>query len=504
MLKAPSGRIFAFYNHNTDNLREVKTVDDGAIKRVDSLGYFVFKYSDDHGRSWSNQRFTIPVREMAIDRENVYQGAVKFFWNVGKPFLHGGAAYVSLHKVGGFGDGFFTRNEGVLLKSENLLTVESPKDAAWKTLPEGDIGLRTPPGGGPISAEQSYVVLSDGSIYCVYRTVDGHPVFTYSRDGGKTWDEPQYKRYADGRLMKHPRAANFVWKCTNGKYLYWFHNHGGRSYDDRNPAWLCAGEEVDSPQGKVIRWSQPEILLYDDDTYIRMSYPDFIEDDGRFFFTETQKNIARVHEIPQTFLESLWNQFDHHSIAQEGLVAEWDAASQSQLLAVPLQPPFLAKDNSQPDHGSQDLRNGFTLDLWVKFDSLEEGQTLLDNRNDSGQGFALEATNRNTIELILNDGRTENRWRCDRGVIQSNQLHHVGIIVDGGPKIISFIIDGKFNDGGERRQFGWGRFSPNLRQVNSGAPLRIAPALTGRIKSLRVYNRALMTSEVVGAYRAFR
>jgi hypothetical protein len=57
LLRSPSGRIFVFYNHNTDDLREVKADNppyaSGVCKRVDSLGHFVFKYSDDHGRSWS-------------------------------------------------------------------------------------------------------------------------------------------------------------------------------------------------------------------------------------------------------------------------------------------------------------------------------------------------------------------------------------------------------------------------------------------------------------------
>ena len=91
---------------------------DGVCRRVDSLGHFVFKYSDDHGRTWSAQRYDIPLREFDIDRQNAYGGTLKFFWNVGKPFVLDGAAYVSLHKVGGFGEGFFTRSEGVLLKSD--------------------------------------------------------------------------------------------------------------------------------------------------------------------------------------------------------------------------------------------------------------------------------------------------------------------------------------------------------------------------------------------------
>ena len=87
LLKTPSGRIYAFYNHNTDDIRELKLDDpdltpDGTIKRVDSQGYFVFKYSDDHGKTWSDERHTIPVREFEIDRNNVYGGRIRFFWKV--------------------------------------------------------------------------------------------------------------------------------------------------------------------------------------------------------------------------------------------------------------------------------------------------------------------------------------------------------------------------------------------------------------------------------------
>ena len=194
MLKVPSGRVYLFYNHNTDNLRKAKADNppyrDGWCSRVDSLGYYVFKYSDDHGKTWSAKRYPIPVRAFEIDRNNPYQGKVRYFWNVGKPFVLDGRGYVSLHKVGGLGVGFFTSNEGVLLMSDNILTETDPEKIRWETLPDGEIGLRTPPGGGPVAAEQSYSLLSDGSIYCVYRTIDGHPVNCYSRDGGHTWEPP--------------------------------------------------------------------------------------------------------------------------------------------------------------------------------------------------------------------------------------------------------------------------------------------------------------------------
>ena len=67
---------------------------------------------------------------------------------------------------------------------------------------------------------------------------------------------------------------------------------------------------------------------------------------------------------------------------------------------------------------------------------------------------------------MLNDGRTQNSWYTEPGIIKKGNWHHVGIIIDGGPKIISFVIDGKFCDGADYKQFGWGRFSKDLQHAN--------------------------------------
>jgi len=90
--------------------------------------------SDDNGRCWSKKRYPIDVRAMEIDRENVYGGAIRFFWNVGKPFIHEGSVFVPLCKVGGFGPGFFVCNEGVLLKSDNILKEKDPERIRWEIL----------------------------------------------------------------------------------------------------------------------------------------------------------------------------------------------------------------------------------------------------------------------------------------------------------------------------------------------------------------------------------
>ena len=517
LLKAPSGRLYCFYNHNTDNLRWVKgetpPYKDGRCARVDTQGYFVFKYSDDHGRNWSAGRTVIPVREFAIDRQNPYGGKVRYFWNVGRPFTHAGAAYVPLIKVAGFGVGFMTRSEGVLLRSANLLTERDPKAITWETLPEGEAGLRTPPGGGPIAEEQSFVPLSDGSFYVNYRTVDGSPACAYSRDGGRTWSQPRYAAYADGRPIRHPRAANFTWKCANGKYLYWFHNHGGKSYEDRNPAWLCGGVEADSPEGKVIRWSQPEILLYSDDTFLRMSYPDLVEDAGRYFVTETEKQVARVHEIPRALVEGLWGQFAPGKVARQGLALELGAKGEKlpATALMPRLPQLLAAGTAQvapgkahPGGAEAMTRQGFTFELLVNLKSLAAGQTLFDTRASDGAGAAARTTDAGAIELILSDGRTRCAWECDPGALAAGAWRHVVITVDGGPHIITFVIDGKLCDGGGQRQFGWGRFSPQLRHANGAPEIRLAQAPGAEFALLRIYSRALTTSEAVGNYQALR
>lgn len=520
MLKVPSGRVYVFYNHNTDNLRAVKgdpaVFKDGLCGRVDSLGHYVFKYSDDHGRTWSRERFPIPVRAFDIDLKNSHGGAVRFFWNVGKPFTFDGAGYMPLIKVGGFGVGFFTSSEGVLLRSDNILTERDPLNIRWETLPEGQIGLRTPPGGGPVAEEHSYSLLSDGSIFVVYRSTDGHPVCSYSRDGGRTFETPRYMTFADGRVMKHPRAANFAWRCSNGRFLYWFHNHGGRfipesiqrtggggPYEDRNPVWLCGGVETDGPTGRQIAWSQPEIILYDDDSYVRMSYPDLVEADGRYFITETQKETARTHEIDASLINGLWSQLtDPAPVGKpttDGMILEKsapDVGTGEVEFTLPQLPYILAR------HGAcgKDLRAGFTLDLSLQFPNLDAGRVLLDSRDGQGSGITLTTTPRRTLELRLSDGRTCCTWECDEGVLRAGVMQHVSAIIDGGPKIISFIMEGLFNDGGSTRQFGWGRFSPNLRHANSAARLRVAAA----VKHLRVYNRALRVSEVIANHRAAR
>lgn len=526
LLKVPGGRVYCLYNYNADNIREIKGdphhAPDMIVTRVDSLGHYVFRYSDDHGRSWSQKRYEIPVREFAIDRENVYQGSIRFFWNVGRPLVRDDAAYCSLHKVGGFGDGFFIRSEGVLLKSRNILTERDPERIVWETVPDGDVGIRTPEGGGLIAEEHSYTTLSDGSIYTIFRTIDGYPGYAISRDGGHTFGASRYLRFGDGRLVKHPRAANFVWRCENGRFLYWFHHHGGRftgegrkrygggfPYEDRNPVWISAGEECQTADGASISWSEPEIVLYDDDPLIRMSYPDLVEDGGEYYLTETQKDLARVHAIDPGFLDTLFSQSTRDTVAASGCLLEWrsteaDASEERAVdqVDMPALPRFLERDTRRADHGSKDNRSGLTFEIWFRLVDLDPGQTILDWTDDSDRGIVVRTSERKSVEILFGDGFQRGCWDTDAGSLHEDELHHLAFVFDGGPRILSLVVDGRVQDGGDARQFGWCRFSPTLRGCEGAEVCTIGADFRGEVVGFRIYDRALLHTECIGNYRA--
>lgn len=494
----PSGRVYVFYTYNSENLRfDDRSNNPKVGRRVDTLGKYALKYSDDNGHTWSRERHYIPMRRMRIDRENAWAGKLVYFWGVGKPIITSKREMIfGFAKVGKWGDpGGMVTSQGVFMKSPNILTERDPSKLRWELLPEGDEGLRAPK--NPVSDEANLVELSDGSLYATYRSIDGYNCAAYSRDGGRKWTPPAYASYAPGgRHIKHPRAANFVRKFSNGKFLLWYHNHAGEAvharkwpyYDGRNPGWISGGVEKNG----FIHWSQPEILLYDENPDTRISYPDFVEDRGRYFITETMKTHARVHPIDSSLLEGMWNQSSNKAVAKRGVILSAPGVPSSSV-ALPALP-----DLSQG--------GGFTLELWLRLSELSEGQILFDSATESGQGITLRTSDRFTLALTLSDGKTRTVWDCDpgthAGTLRTGVWQHVVFIVDGGAKVISVVVDGVLNDGGAVRDYGWSFFPAALGNVNGERNARVASRLVGEIRKLRVYDRYLRTSEAVGNYQA--
>ena len=476
-LVTPFGRVYAFYTYNGDNVH---------LGRDDTHGWYAFRYSDDNGRTWSDKRYRLPMRTTACDQLFRDGRLVQMFWGICKPIIVGETVYFSFTKLGRY---FLDDGEGWLFRSDNILTERDPEKIHWEMLPEGEHGIRHPEFGS-IQEEHNLAALSNGDLACVYRTTKGWTAVSYSRDSGRHWSTPEPMEYArDGRIIRNPRACPKIWRCSNSKFLLWFHNHGGTDFADRNPVWLSGGVEQDGE----IRWSQPEILLYDDDPAKRMSYPDLIEGDGRYWMTETEKEVARLHVIDPMLLNGLWGQFENdHQLAEDGLALALDSHRIASMQRTGERPMSRLSGLSRD--------RGCTIELWLELLSLEPGQTLL--RSGSGEsGITVLTTENKTLAIELRDRQHTDQWDVDRGILKPGRLHHVVFIVDGGPGIITCIVDGKLCDGTTHpRQFGWGRFGVDLGDIST-EELRLSAQTAARLKHLRVYDRYLRTSEAFGNWR---
>jgi hypothetical protein len=221
-----------------------------------------------------------------------------------------------------------------------------------------------------------------------------------------------------------------------------------------------------------------------------MSYPDLIEQNGRYWISETQKEIARVHELDPELLEGLWNQGRERAITTQGQVLA---------LQGPDKLPAQANLPRLPDLVEGP---GITLDLWLTLESLAEGQPVLDTRDATGRGLALTTTAQGKLRLDLADSGTKSHWDCDPGLLRAGERIISAWSSTPARGFITFIVDGQVCDGGTVRQYGWGRFPSELVSVNCSSTMTRAPSVRGRLESLRIYNRALRNSEVIAHYHA--
>lgn len=480
------GRVYVFYDYNGDkihNLGNRKNI------REDMLGWYCYKYTDDEGSTWS-ERHRLDVRKTNVDLINDWAGKVQIMWGIGKPVDVDGGMMFGFTKIGRYTS---YNSEGWFFRCDNINTEKDVTKLKWVNLPESENGVKNE-ALGPINSEQNIFQMGNGSIYCMLRTISGHSAESYSYDGGKSWTLPVPPKYTNGIELKNPRACPRIWKCKNGKYLFWYHNHGGKDFNSRNPAWISGGIEKD---GKII-WSQPEILLYEDEVDVRMSYPDLIEQDGGYWITETNKEDARCHTIPDGFFDIIWSQFERDAVTQDNLIASWnDNEIQSNgTLTIP-----------QSDNGQ--YKSGFTFDFRIKLGDISPGQVFFTSKVQEGKEIILQTGEYGSVEIIIKDGENIEKWNSDPGLINAYGEHSVAVSVDNGPQIIQFVVDGTVCNGRDFRQYGWTRYKSNLEniifnKIIVGDLLRGQIRSQGHLTNLRIYNRPLMNTEIIGNHKNFQ
>lgn len=468
-------RIYVFYTYNGDTIRNLP---DGKPMRSDTHGWYCYRYSDDKGKSWS-ERLRLDMPKTKSDRNNDFSGDVQMFWGIGEPVTKGSDMWFSFTKLGKY---FLQEGEGWIYHSDNILAEKDVSKVNWQLFPTGDEGLRNPEFGSVQEEFNIQPLNIENGLYCVYRTTLGQPAHAYSYDKGKTWSLPELMSYANGFPLRNPRACPRIWKCKNGKYLLWYHNNGATGFDHRNPAWISGGIEKD---GKI-HWSQPELLIYGPDRSYetgRFSYPDLVEEDGKYWVSTTQKTTATIHEVPAWFFEMLWGQFDETNLVLDGLIGSFDVLSESKELE--LSAPLNMNNG------------GFAFDFWIQVDEFKNA-TILDGQTQNGSNIEINLSENGTLELELSIGLDTVELTSDSNRLQTQTPHHVAILVDSDAEICYMLIDGSICDGGGKEVFGFNWFNNDMSrfEVNSLS----LKDFSGKIEKFRAYGQKMFTSQFISNY----
>ena len=131
--------------------------------------------SDDEGESWSAAAEVAPKHDWCS-----WQRPLR---------LAPGGRYLTAVSVGG-------RTQ--FLRFDNIDDDPDPARVRFARFMTGEKMLQ--------GEEASLVKLPDGRLFCVMRSLGGHPLWSQSRDGGETWTPSQVVKDCFGEEVAHPRS----------------------------------------------------------------------------------------------------------------------------------------------------------------------------------------------------------------------------------------------------------------------------------------------------------
>ena len=242
-----SGRLYCLWNQQTTS-------------RGPHCGLMFGAYSDDDGDTWSSPKLVPFTERMDADPADDHVPPSWCNWQrplrlgeKGKYFVgcsrHGRASYdarsgckIEFWQFENMDDNPFVENIRLSYFSTNKDALDATKIGA------GDWFM---PKEGPAIEEAGIVKLPDGRLFAMMRSSIGHPVWSQSRDGGRTWSAAKPLLDHDGgKPYLHPRSPCpiYDWKgpeAASGKYFALVHQtfdfKGTTAYQTRGPLYLIAG-----------------------------------------------------------------------------------------------------------------------------------------------------------------------------------------------------------------------------------------------------------------------
>ena len=246
----------------------------------------VGSYSDDAGETWQSPRVMF-VRRTDQDSENLRRPPVYVNWQ--RPLRLGkdGRFFVaSSHH----GKAPYDEKSGCKIEFWEFLNIDENPDVdairlnyfaanrqalGVDKLPKGGswfVPQKMPNGNpeGPAIEEASLVKLPDGRLFALMRSSIGHPVWSQSKDGGRTWSGLKILVDMDGKPFLHPRSPCPIYDrggddAASGEYFAFIHNTfdfaAMTAYQVRGPLYLIAGK-FDPYGEQPIRFSSPKLFCH--------------------------------------------------------------------------------------------------------------------------------------------------------------------------------------------------------------------------------------------------
>lgn len=253
------GRIYIFYTRELD-------VFDNNRQGSGGMGCI---YSDDNGFNWSDE-YLIPMPRSKYDNPDRLYPKNWIVWQLPIRDINGKyiVGYTLVTSKVHSPQRYMWVNadsRSYFMRFENIDDSPDPEDIVISWLPEDDKGLESQNKKIPemsTNQEPSIVLLPDGRLFAVMRTMTGYVHYSVSDDNGKTWRKPEALRYKDnGGFIEHPISPCPIYKMSDGRFFLIFHNN--------------QGEHLGFSQFKD-EWEQNEANFFRNPTYTSIGY--FVKD----------------------------------------------------------------------------------------------------------------------------------------------------------------------------------------------------------------------------------
>ena len=237
---AISGRIYLFCTRETpifDNDRQ-------------GSGAMGCLYSDDAGHTWM-QGSDIPMPRNRFDHPDPQVPKNWIVWQ--RPVLDSQGRWIAgytqctskVHAQTTYSGWVNQDSRSAFMRFENIDEGPAPEELEISWLPVDREGLEVPNRVYPemsVAQEPCVVLLPDGMLLVVMRTMTGQIWYSVSDDDGESWEEPEVLRYCDGgEPVPQPMSPCPIYALEDGRFLLVFHNNDGRlgKYDQFKLKWDC-------------------------------------------------------------------------------------------------------------------------------------------------------------------------------------------------------------------------------------------------------------------------